>query len=109
MRLNFSNNAKYFCPTEKPKNLASIIFKKPSLQRTLKFNHGTEFGLGARALVSAYEFGDLGILCVRLKKSWLATPWFENSASLRNTNPPSKTNAVPTRKKGSPYRQSRKL
>ena len=59
--------------------------------------------------MSGYEFGDLGILCVRVKKSWLATPWFENNASVRNTNPPSKTNAVPTRKKGLPYRLSTKL
>ena len=51
-------------------------------------------------MVSGFGFGNFGILCVRLKKAWLATPLFENSASLRNTNPPSETNAVLTRNEG---------
>ena len=102
MRLKFSNNAKYVYLTEKPKRMPAYFLKSVAynLLSNLITAQDLDLELGGGGLVAGFGFGNFGILCVRLKKVWLATPLFENSASLRHTNPSSETNAVPTRNEG---------
>ena len=97
--LKFSNNAKCFYLTEKPEKIPAYFLKSVAynLPSNLITAQNLDLELGGGDVVSGFGFGNLGILCVHLKKVWLATPLFENSTSLRNTNPPSETNAVPTR------------
>ena len=103
MRLKFWNTAKYFYLTEKPEKMPAYFLKSVAYNllsnlitaQNLDLELGGWGGGGVRIWI--WEFG---ILCVRLKKAWLATSLFENSASLRNTNPSSETNAVPTRNEG---------